>query len=510
MNEKRFTANPGHSIPRILTLVGLAVVLLTLFANSTSWATPSHSGVASFTTADELPITVIFQKWVSPEPSYMGVADTYMDVFQPNANFGGSTTMKLHSGMGGRERILIKFDISSIPTSATVTEATLHLFAWYRNQVYAINTYAYKVKRHWDESEASWNQATSTNFWSQPGCNDPVYDYDPTSVATAALSYTNQYYSWDLTQMAQQWVANPVSNEGVLIVPEGASAQYQLRTSEIPAANQRPYLVVTYYATAPSPTPTRTSTKTFTPTRTSTPTDTPTPTVSPTVTETPSESPTPTNSPTATWTPTATPTVTPSPTPVHQVFQHGIYPGETYAGVSDTFLSFYRPSTPWGDDDGLRISGRADGSERALIRFDLQGHIPANAQVFSAKLSVFAWSRRTLYGMRVSAFDVMRPWDVAVATWNQASPSEMWGIPGCDEVGSDRQGDPVASRFVYFINQFCEWDVTSLVQRWVADPATNNGLLLIGQDVNQDVRFRSSEWRVPSQRPKLTVIYTLP
>ena len=510
MNEKRFTANPGYSIPRILTLVGLAVVLLTLFANSTSWATPSHSSVPSFTTAEELPITVIFQELVSPEPSYMGVADTYMAVFQPNANFGGSTTMKLHSGMGGRERILIKFDISSIPTSATVTEATLHLFAWYRNQVYAINTHAYQVKRHWDETEASWNQATSTNFWSQPGCNDPVHDHDATSVASAALSYTNQYYSWDLTQMAQQWVANPLSNEGVLIVPEGASAQYQLRTSEIPAANQRPYLVVTYYATAPSPTPTRTSTKTSTPTRTSTPTDTPTPTVSPTVTETPSESPTPTNSPTATWTPTTTPTVTPSPTPVHQVFQQGIYPDETYTGVSDTFLSFYRPSTPWGNDDGLRISGRADGSERALIRFDLQGHIPANAQVFSAKLSVFAWSRRTLYGMRISAFDVMRPWDVTVATWNQASPSEIWGIPGCDEVSSDRQGDPVTSRFVYFINQFYEWDVTSLVQRWVADPATNNGLLLIGHDVNQDVRFRSSEWRVPSQRPKLSVIYTLP
>jgi acetylornithine/succinyldiaminopimelate/putrescine aminotransferase len=36
------------------------------------------------------------------------------------------------------------------------------------------------------------------------------------------------------------------------------------------------------------------------------------------------------------------------------------------------------------------------------------------------------------------------------------------------------------------------------------------GALLIADEVDQDVRFRSSQWRVLAQRPKLTVTYTLP
>jgi len=516
MRDRKLFAKPWYSLFKLLTLGGLVLMLLlSLFANETSWARPNQSYMRSTIpsvtpTNGAQPFTVVFKKWVSPDAYYAGAADTYIDLYHPAANYGGSGTMKLNSGVNGRERLLVKFDISSIPSSATVAEATLHLFTWYRNQSYSITAYAYKVKRHWNEHEATWQMATSTDFWSVSGCGDPVYDYDATSVSTATLKYTNQYYSWDITQMAQDWVADPLSNEGVLLIAEGPSTQYQFRTSDIIAEDVRPYLVVTYYLVGPSPTPTNTPTQTPTPTHTSTPTNTATPTVSPTVTKTPSESPTPTNSPTATPSRTPTPTMTPTPTPVNLVFQQGIHPVESYSGVSDTFLTAYRPDTSWGSYDGLRISGHGEGTERALIHFDLDGYIPQNAQIISAKLSLFAWSRRTLYGMRISAFDVMRTWDVNVATWNRANSDELWGSPGCSEANSDRQEDPVSSKFVYFTNQFYEWDVTSLVQRWVTDPASNKGLLLIGYDVNQEVRFRSSEWRAPQQRPKLTVIYKLP
>lgn len=192
------------------------------------------------------------------------------------------------------------------------------------------------------------------------------------------------------------------------------------------------------------------------------------------------------------------------------MFENGIYPVASYSGASDTFLSFYRPETPWGNDDGLRISGREFGTERTLVRFALDGYIPHSAHVLNAKVGLFAWSRRTLYGIRVGAYDALRYWDAVVATWNKASSEEMWSLPGCDQAGSDREGSQTASRFVYFTNQFYEWDVTSLVQRWVSEPMTNQGLLFMGSNTDQDLRLRSSEWRVPSQRPKLTVVYTVP
>ena len=519
MNEKTDTAYPRYSMTKSLALAGLAfVLLLSLFADRTSWARSSQSGtknvaLSTNSYSGEPLATIVFQKWVSPDSSYTEVADTYISLYEPDTARGGENTMKLHTSYDGRERLLTKFVISAIPSTATVTEATLYLFAWYRSQAYPITAKAYRVKRHWNENEATWNQATSTNPWSQPGCNDPLYDYDPISVATSTVDATNQYYAWDLTQMVQRWVASPVSNEGVLLVGEGPSAQYQFRTSEAIAPNQRPYLMVTYYLQQPTATPTATSTRTSTPTHTSTqtatstPTNTPTPTASPTATRTPVQSPTFTRSPTATLLPTSTPTATRLPSLVHQVFQQGIYPVEAYRGVTDTFLSSYWPDTSWGSDDSFSISGRGNGTERALIRFDLQGSIPTNAQVLSAKLCLFAWSRRTSYGLTISAFDVTRTWDVNVATWCRANATETWAIPGCDKVSSDRQGDPVASRFVYSTDQFYEWDVTSVVQRWAANPQSNKGLLLIGQDVDQDLRFRSSEWRVLSQRPRLTVSY---
>jgi hypothetical protein len=508
MNESITSTSGRRRMARSMALACSAVALLALFAGGTSWARPES--VTSLVALDDLPVTLIFQEFVSPEPSYTGVAETYISLYEPNATQGGSTTLKVHSAVDGRERTLIKFDISRIPTTATVTEATLYLFAWYRNQTFAVDAKAYQVLRRWNEDDATWNAATASTFWGQPGCSAPGSDYDPTSTAMATLNYTNRYYSWDLTDMAQEWVANPISNEGVVIVGEGPAAQYQLRASEIPADNQRPYLVLTYRLIEPSPTPSPTPTGTATQTRTPTPTSTASPTSTPTITETPSESPTPTNSLTPTQTPTITPTATPSPTPVLKVFQPGVYPMQSYTAVSDTFLSAYRPLTPWGSDDGMRTSGRDGGTERPLLRFDLQGHIPTNSHIVNAKLSLYAWSRRTLYGMRVSAFGVQRPWDVTTATWNNATALEAWAVSGCDAIGSDRQGDAVDSRFVYFTNQFYEWNITSLVQAWVNDPGANRGVLLIGHDVDQEVRFRASEWRVPEQRPKLTVFYITP
>lgn len=178
--------------------------------------------------------------------------------------------------------------------------------------------------------------------------------------------------------------------------------------------------------------------------------------------------------------------------------------------MSDTSISLYYRDSPAGEDESLRLIGRENGTERILVRFHLEDDIPAGSHVLSAKLALFAWSRRTLYGIRVSAYGVLRPWDEGTATWNSASASEAWAGPGCSGVGTDRQSDFIASLFVYFTNRFYDWDITSLVQEWVDNPAMNRGVLLMGQNVDQEVLFRSSEWRVLTQRPMLTVIYGMP
>ena len=499
MNENASGVNPRVGRWKSPTTVGLALVLLlSMIVNAAGQTKPANVALGAVSSVE--PTTLVFQEGVFPDVFYMGVADTYLSLYDPNTNYGNIETMRIHPNVAGRERGLIKFDISRIPTNATVMQATLYLYAWYWSQAFPLNISAYAVKKHWNERDATWNKATATEFWHTAGCSNPTFDYDPASVVTTSITPNRQFYAWDVTQMAQQWVGVPVSNEGVLLVADGLSVQYQFRTSEIASGSIRPYLVVTYQAEVPIPTVTRTPTRTATPTRTSTPTATPT------LRYTLTPTPTATNTPT----PTEIPTATPVPPPQQRLFQQGLHPFVNYNGTSDTFISLYRPDAAWGDDESVRVTGRESGTERALVRFDLEGYIPADANVHSAKLSLFAWSRRSLYGMRVSAYATLRGWEENSATWNSANAGELWGLPGCNEIGTDRQGDFLASRFVYFTSRFYDWDITSLVQRWVSDPSANQGILLFGLNVDQEIRFRSSEWIVAEQRPVLSVVYSTP
>jgi len=505
MNEKNPATHSGGRTLKRLALLGFALVLLLSMIVNAAGQAPVEPSAASQVVAQRDAsaanlVSITFQSGVSPDTSYSSAPDTYISSYDPDINWCNVATMRIHPNAEGRERGLIKFDITRIPTDATVVEAKLHLYLWYWSATYPLDITAYRMIQHWDSCSATWNRASSTEFWHIAGCNDPVLDYDRTSGVTAGVTPNRVFYAWDVTQMAQQWVSNPVSNEGVLLVATGLSTEYQFRTKEINSAVLRPYLEVTYLPVPPTPT--------LTPTVTPTPTITRTPTRTKTLIPGPTS--TPTETPTVTPTRTRVPTATALPAPQLRVFQQELYPAINYYGTTDTSISLYRPDTPAGDDESLRAIGREAGTERILVRFDLENQIPTDARILSAKLALYAWSRRTLFGMRVSAYEALRYWDEGAATWNDASIYDRWGVPGCDQVGSDRQEDLVASRFVYFTSRFYDWDITSLVQKWLSNPATNNGVLLMGQNVDQEILFRSSEWRVPTQRPMLTIIYGMP
>ncbi len=500
MNTKADSTRSGSRILRCLALVGLAsALLLSLIVSAAGQAAvaPNSGGQLSSqveaSSADI--ITVVFQRGVQPDIYYTGMSDTYLDKWYPDTNRGNDPMLKVHPNEDGRERTLVYFDIARIPADATVVEASLHLYTFYWSQSFPLTIHAYRVLKEWTVGYATWNRANATELWHMAGCSNPSYDYDPTSVSSAQVSPVRDFYAWDLTQMVQQWVSNPASNHGAVLVGEGLSVEYQFRSGQIDSENLRPYLVVSYVPAPPTATPTRTQTPT--PTRTNTPTAT----LTPTQTRTPTQ----TSTPTITPTPTNTPTITPTPAPELKVFQQGLYPYAGYDGTSDTSISIHRPDTAAGADENLRAIGREDGTERVLVRFDLEGDIPTGSRIRSARLSLFAWSRRTLFGLRVSAYGVLRPWDEGTATWNHASAGSLWASPGCSAGGLDRDLDFLASRFVYFTNRFYDWDITPLVQRWVNDPGSNHGVLLMGQNVDQEILFRSSEWRVLLQRPMLTV-----
>lgn len=171
-----------------------------------------------------------------------------------------------------------------------------------------------------------------------------------------------------------------------------------------------------------------------------------------------------------------------------------------------------------------------------LARFDLSG-IPANAQIVMAKLGLYSLDAEDCTNMVAASYQLLRSWDPVNATWITATQSVTWNVPGANGVIVDRLGDPTYTETVKAPYTWYTWDVTEMVENWVADAGTNFGVIVKawtqGQEVyhadnnldNPDVwltlqplangiggrrDFAASEYQELRRRPVLFVTYVLP
>jgi len=156
-------------------------------------------------------------------------ADTFIagDPSKSGKNWGQNTNLLAGSVNGGERDTLIQFDLSPIPAGAQITSATLSLRGSISGDPNAM------VRAH--QILASWSEGTAT-FASFANA------YDPNPAATAPAS---GQLSLDLTAMAQGWMSDPSANHGVLI-EEDQTGLSSFRSSEWPAANDRPRLTVCF------------------------------------------------------------------------------------------------------------------------------------------------------------------------------------------------------------------------------------------------------------------------
>ncbi|MFD7442329.1 DNRLRE domain-containing protein [Streptomyces sp. NPDC059909] len=156
-----------------------------------------------------------------------------------------------NSATYGKTRALLKFPgVSAVPAGSRVLEAQLDMWGFITTTASAGAIYeAHGLTRDFDETAASWNNATSTTPWTTSGG-----DMDAT-VADTVGTVTNDpaRQSWYLTSLAQNWVDTPASNKGVAIrLKDESTAGPQERTiflsSEAEEPQLRPQLVVTYIA----------------------------------------------------------------------------------------------------------------------------------------------------------------------------------------------------------------------------------------------------------------------
>ncbi|MDH7486744.1 MAG: DNRLRE domain-containing protein, partial [Anaerolineae bacterium] len=208
------------------------------------------------------------------------------------------------------------------------------------------------------------------------------------------------------------------------------------------------------------------------------------------------------------------PTLTPTPPAESVTLQQGV---AGYTGTADVTISRWSPGTPNPNDALLRLRSSRDDPFTTiydvysiLIRFDLS-HLPSGMVVQDARLRLYAVDRTLEDRLRISAYELLRPWNEAQATWNQPLAGQWWVEPGANGEGSDRAARRTDIELLYELNLWYEFELTPLVQRWLDDPGSNYGVLLRDINVkNLSYSLASSEYPQVPFRPQLVIVYTRP
>jgi hypothetical protein len=198
--------------------------------------------------------------------------------------------------------------------------------------------------------------------------------------------------------------------------------------------------------------------------------------------------------------------VTYVPTPTSRVvtFQQGI---NNYTGCEDTRIAWERPYTNFGNDElVLGMKGRVG----VLIRFDVSS-LTRYAVIQKATLGLFCHNsgQRPDEAAICAAYPVRRTWEEMEATWYMATNLDAWGLPGCNDTTTDRSPTPLDHQAIYERDWWYTWDVTSAVQGWVQDPASNKGVLIrqVNTEIGGEYDLRESEYAGGEMRPYLTIQY---
>jgi len=395
---------------------------------------------------------------------YNGTTDTWIYSYLPNFPQTRDGGLKIKGGE--LQSVLMRFDLQDkVPAGAEILEAELVLWVDAFTEARSLDVGAFRVLRPWSEGSATWNSASSTESWAQPGCNGVGQDRVDTPDGTVLLAYRSAFRGINVTDSVRYWLQHPAENYGWLLKGIGGStAEYYFASSRYNQVAYRPVLRIDYNLCGGTPTATKTP---------GGPTETPTPTQAPM---------------------TATPTVPPQPTTV------------ILEPLQDTYID------EWATDENYGKLGymycRANGVQKMLLQFDLA--LPVGAQVTSAGLVLRTGATSTPAGVTidVAAYRLKRPWEESSATWKNALKGQPWGSPGASSSIDDYSEEILDTQTIAAVNQYYAWNVTTAVQRWVNQGEPNHGFILMGLE-GQHARFafQSSEMNDPTMRPKLQITY---
>lgn len=199
---------------------------------------------------------------VTIDPTYSSQAasaDTYLHSDgDSNTNFGTSAALKVGEDVK-TGRVLIKWDLSSIPNGALVSSATMSVWLYSSTHQNAITHEVRMLLRDWTEGGATHNKYDGTNSWTTAGAVSDGNDRVSTMIGSlyypaSAPTMGQKDFSLTTTEV-DKWFDGTYANYGICIHPSagpGNQAKYY-RSAEYGTSTQRPKLEIVY-TTSPMPT----------------------------------------------------------------------------------------------------------------------------------------------------------------------------------------------------------------------------------------------------------------
>ncbi len=194
-------------------------------------------------------MSVSFQDGIAPSPAYNGTSDAFIQEFAPDTNFGLASTIQVDgdepSGSATDMNIVLGWDISSIPVNATVVSADIQLVV---TNVSSGPYECYSLLSAWNQTQVTWNSASSGVPWSTPGAASA--SDRGTQIACSISAPSTGPLTVNLTTdglaLVESWIANPGSNHGLIIANPSTSNGADFHSSESATTMARPRLNVTY------------------------------------------------------------------------------------------------------------------------------------------------------------------------------------------------------------------------------------------------------------------------
>jgi hypothetical protein len=181
-------------------------------------------------------VGAVFAETIVLQPGPEEGKDTYICDCEPDQNNPNGPITHVYQGQYGScyDRMLIEWNLSSLPAGATVTSATMEL--WF-NQLWGSESgemVYYPVLEYWEETQVTYN-------------TQPAYSQDD-SVVTGWPQANNSWHAVDITEFVQMWHDGTLANHGIYghCLNTVSTCCAEFNSSDVANEGQRPRLTIEY------------------------------------------------------------------------------------------------------------------------------------------------------------------------------------------------------------------------------------------------------------------------